>query len=94
MLCTNECTFNVKKKLCRKVKMSMLLSWYNRSSVSGSREVTLCAGQTAQRSVRYGQLQGQTAMRGSATEPNPTDVDEVEQAGGEDAILGHRNPDR
>lgn len=49
MLYTKECKFNGKgKKTCGKAKMSMLLSCENRSTMSGSREVTLCAGWTTQ----------------------------------------------
>lgn len=51
--------------------------------MSSSREVTLCAGQTTQSITGNSQLQGQTTMRGSATEPNAKDTDKLEQPGEE-----------
>ena len=85
MLCTKECKFIVQgeEKSCRKAKMSMLLNRDTRSPMSSSREVTLCAGQTTQSITGNSQLQGQTTMRGSATEPNAKDTDKLEQPGEE-----------
>lgn len=75
MLWTKECKFIVQggEKLCRKA----------RSPMSSSREVTFCAGQTTQSITGNSQLQGQTTMRGSATEPNAKDTDKLEQPGEE-----------
>ena len=75
--------FKGEKQLCRKAKMSMLLSCGNRSPMSGSREVTLCAGHTTQSITGNGQLHGQTTMRGSATEPNAKDSDKLVKPGEE-----------
>ena len=69
--------------LCRKAKMRMHLSYDNRSPVSGSREMILCASQTTQSSVGCAQLHGQIAARNSAMEPNSKDFDKLEQSGGE-----------
>lgn len=78
------------KQLCRKAKMSMLLSCSHKSAVSGSREVTLCAGHTTQSITGNGQLHGQTTMRGSATEPDAKDNDTLGKPGEESGTLGRR----